>query len=98
MLFVLKQNPLLSLSGQVGVHHPSLLGVPTLQCCRSLQAFPNSELGLHLGPSVLTGPWELTGGLAAASGVLKTPLMGTAETQDPLPTLPLPFFLLTWMP
>lgn len=49
-------------------------------------------------PSVLTGPWELTGGLAAVSGVLKTPLMGTAETQDPLPTLPLPFFLLTWMP
>ena len=69
----LKHNHVLSLSGQVGVQRPSLPGLPTPRCCRSLQALPNSELGPHVPlPSVPTGPWVLTGGLAA-SGASQDP-------------------------
>lgn len=88
----LKQNHVLSLSGQEGAQRPSLPGLPTPWCCRSLQALPDSELGPHMPlPSVPTGPWVLTGGLAA-SGASQDPCnqhcRGQAHPPTPLPFLP----------
>lgn len=82
MLFVLKQNPLLSLSGQVGciTHlfwglHPAVLG--------SFQAFPNSELGCVWGPRPDTGPWELTGGSLLLQAVSSHPLVALQRPRTP---------------